>query len=65
MDAKIMRDMQDKAVLWWQARPRRERTLLVLWGSAAAILLAWFAVVSPLSRRIDQLERRLPELESN
>lgn len=59
-----MHDIKDKALLWWHARPPRERTLLLLWGGAASVLLAWFAVLSPLSRRIDQLEQRVPELEA-
>jgi type II secretory pathway component PulM len=64
MDSKDMRDIKDKAVLWWHARSPRERAILLAWATIATILLLWFAVLSPLSRRIDQLEQRVPELES-
>lgn len=64
MNAHTMRDMKDRAVLWWHARSPRERIILVVWAIAAALLLLWFAVLSPLGRRIDQLEQRVPELES-
>ena len=59
-----MPDLKDKALLWWNARSPRERTILVLWTTVATFLLVWFAVLSPLGRRIDQLEQRVPELES-
>lgn len=59
-----MRDLKDKALLWWQARSPRERAILLAWAVAATVLLLWFAVLSPLARRIDQLEQRVPELES-
>ena len=64
MNAHTMRDMKDRAVLWWHARSPRERIILVVWAIAATLLLLWFAVLSPLARRIDQLEQRVPELES-
>lgn len=59
-----MRDLKDKALLWWQARSPRERAILLAWAIVATVLLLWFAVLSPLTRRIDQLEQRVPELES-
>ena len=59
-----MRDLKDKAQLWWQARSPRERVILLVWAVAATVLLLWFAVLSPLARRIDQLEQRIPELEA-
>ena len=64
MDAKTMRDLKDKALLWWQGRSPRERVILLAWAIVASVLLLWFAVLSPLGRRIDQLEQRVPELES-
>jgi len=64
MNAKIMHDMKEKAMLWWHARSPRERAILLAWAIIATILLLWFAVLSPLGRRIDQLEKRVPELES-
>ena len=59
-----MRDLQNKAQLWWQARSPRERAILSAWAIIACVLLLWFAVLSPLGRRIDQLEQRVPELEA-
>ena len=59
-----MRDLKDKALLWWHARSPRERTILGLWAIVATLLLVWFGVLSPLSRRIAQLEQRVPELEA-
>ena len=59
-----MRDLQNKALLWWQARSPRERVILRAWAIVACVLLLWFAVLSPLGRRIDQLEQRVPELEA-
>ena len=59
-----MRDLKDKARLWWQARSPRERVILLAWAVAATLLLLWFGVLSPLARRIDQLEQRIPELEA-
>jgi len=59
-----MRDIKAKAMLWWSARSTRERTILIVWATVAALLLVWFSVLSPLFRRIDQLEKRVPELES-
>ena len=59
-----MRDLKDKALLWWSARSPRERTILMLWAIVATLLLVWFGVLSPLSRRIAQLEQRVPELEA-
>jgi type II secretory pathway component PulM len=56
--------MKSKLALWWNACSSRERRLLVAWSLAAVALLLWFAVVSPLGRRIDQLEKRVPELET-
>lgn len=64
MDVKDMRDLKDKALLWWHARSPRERTILLAWAIVATLLLLWFAVLSPLGRRIDLLEQRVPELES-
>jgi len=64
MDAKIIRQLKDNVVLWWHARSPRERTILLAWVTIATLLLLWFAVLSPLARRIDQLEKRVPELES-
>jgi len=59
-----MKELRAKTAAWWQARSRRERTILLIWGVGAAVLLMWFAVLSPLGNRIDQLERLVPELES-
>ena len=59
-----MRDIRNKALLWWQARSPRERVILLAWAIVVSVLLLWFAVLSPLGRRIDQLEQRVPELES-
>jgi type II secretory pathway component PulM len=59
-----MRDLKDKALFWWHARSPRERAILFAWAIVACVLLLWFAVLSPLGRRIDQLEQRVPELES-
>ena len=35
MDGKDMRDLKDKAQLWWQARSPRERVILLAWAVAA------------------------------
>lgn len=64
MNSDKMRGLKDKAVLWWHARSPRERSILLVWASGALLLLLWFAVLSPLGKRIDQLEKRVPELES-
>jgi type II secretory pathway component PulM len=59
-----MKELRAKAAAWWQARSRREQIIVLAWSVAAAALLVWFAVLSPLFKRIDQLEKRVPELES-
>ena len=56
MDVKDMRDLKDKALLWWHARSPRERTIQLAWAIVATFLLLWFAVLSPLGRRIAQLD---------
>lgn len=55
--------MKRKLSLWWSTCSARERTLLMVWTPVMLALALWFAVVAPLSRRIDQLERRIPELD--
>jgi type II secretory pathway component PulM len=59
-----MQAIRAKTAAWWQGRSSRERTILLAWGGVATILLLWFAVISPLRQRINQLEQRVPELES-
>jgi type II secretory pathway component PulM len=59
-----MKDPRAKAAAWWHARSRREHRILLAWSVAAAVLLVWFGVLSPLLKRIDQLEMRVPKLES-
>jgi type II secretory pathway component PulM len=60
--------MRKIIVLRWQARwealSRRERSILLTWSLAVLVLLLWLAIVSPLGRRIDLLEQRIPELEA-
>ena len=56
--------MREKLTRRWQACSSRERVILVCWGLAMLALLLWFAVVSPLGKRINLLEQRIPELES-
>ena len=55
--------MRRKLSLWWTTCSPRERTLLRVWTPVMLALVLWFAVVAPLSRRTEQLERRIPELE--
>jgi len=56
--------MKEKISVWWQGLSARERRILLIWGLAVAVLFVWFAVVSPLRKRIEQLETRVPELEA-
>lgn len=56
--------MKKKLLLWWNVCSSRERTLLTGWALAMVALLCWLGLVSPLGKRIDQLERRIPELET-
>ena len=56
--------MQEKLILLWQGRSRRERTILCAWGGIVVVLLLWFAVLSPLLQRIATLEKRVPVLEA-
>ncbi len=56
--------MREKLTRRWQTCSSRERVILVCWGLAMLALLLWFAVVSPLGKRINLLEQRIPELES-
>ena len=56
--------MDKKLILWWNARTPRERLILLAWGGVMLVLFAWFGVWSPLSRRIQQLETQMPQLES-
>lgn len=56
--------MQEKIVLWWQARSARERGMVLAWAVVVGLLLLWFGVISPLARRIDTLQKRVPALEA-
>ena len=56
--------MKQRLTLWWTRCSSRERTLLLSWTLVVLALLLWFAVLAPLNARIDQLERRLPELST-
>ena len=56
--------MKEKISVWWQGLSARERRILLIWGLTVAVLFVWFAVVSPLRKRIEQLETRVPELEA-
>ena len=56
--------MKEKISFWWQGLSARERRILLIWGLTVAVLFVWFAVVSPLRKRIEQLETRVPELEA-
>lgn len=53
----------DKWILWWRTRTQRERLILLAWCVVMGGLLFWLAVLSPLNRRVQQLERQLPQLE--
>jgi type II secretory pathway component PulM len=59
-----MQQMRENVAVWWQARSSREQKIVLAWGLTATALLLWFAVIAPLGNRIDQLEKRVPELES-
>lgn len=56
--------MKEKISVWWQGLSAREQRILAIWGTTVAVLVLWFAVLSPLRNRIDQLETRVPELEA-
>jgi len=56
--------MRRKVTIWWQARSDRERLSLLVWSGGAALVLIWLVVLSPLSRRVAYLEKRVPELET-
>ena len=56
--------MKEKISVWWQGLSAREQRILAIWGTTVALLVLWFAVVSPLRNRIAQLETRVPELEA-
>lgn len=56
--------MNTKISLWWQGLSAREHRILSIWGLAVFALLLWFAVISPLTNRIHQLESHVPELEA-
>ena len=56
--------MRKKITRRWQTCSSRERVILVCWGLAMLALLLWFSVISPLGKRINHLEQRIPELES-
>jgi type II secretory pathway component PulM len=58
-----MAPIPQKLCSWWQERSVRERRILAVWAAAAAALLLWFGVYTPLRQRIEILERRVPELE--
>ena len=56
--------MKKKISVWWQGLSTREQRIFIIWGLTVAVLFVWFAIVSPLRNRIDQLETRVPELEA-
>ncbi len=56
--------MDKKLILWWRTRTQRERLILLVWGSVMLLLFLWLAVLSPLNQRVQQLEKRIPQLES-
>ena len=56
--------VQEKILVWWHARSDRERKILLAWSVSAALLLLWFALLSPLFQRMATLEQRVPQLEA-
>ena len=56
--------MKEKISVWWQGLSAREQRVLAIWATTVALLVLWFAVLSPLRNRIEQLEIRVPELEA-
>jgi general secretion pathway protein M len=43
---------------WWRERSRREQLLLMVMAGLAALVIAWFLVVRPLSDRLDAAKTR-------
>lgn len=56
--------MKKRLAHFWLARTPSERKLLLLWSTAVLGALVYFALISPLYRRIQQLENTLPQLEN-
>lgn len=56
--------MREKLTRRWQTCSRRDRLIFVCLGLVMLVLLLWFSVISPLGKRINYLEKRIPELES-
>ncbi len=56
--------VQEKFLVWWNARSDRERKILLAWSVSAALLLLWFGLLSPLFQRMATLEKRVPQLEA-
>jgi len=56
--------MKEKISVWWQGLSAREQRVLAIWATTVALLVLWFAVLSPLRNRIEQLEIRVPNLEA-
>ena len=49
---------------FWSARSPKEQKLLQLWAGVIGIAAIYLLVISPLSARIGQLKKGIPQLES-